>query len=498
MSDAMDLVVARGIAPMEDKTGDYYKLRDLVRSDQMDQMKLEAAKQAMPYAIDERRMAHEEAVQDFEDQKTLRQTLRNSGGNLAIALPQLIGQVGVKTWKPLQEFVSKQASEAATTAKNANEATKIEADFVGHIMAGVKEKDYDPHAFAAGLDTIAKTYPRRVPQINALIWQAGQDPREIPDIVDAGISGSGAAQEYLIKKQQADRAATEFGWKKQAQPFEQQKLEAEVAGMKVKNQLEQHKLDLIQNSKPEDMLATVDSIVDPTKHAALNLRTRSLVAFANSRGDIEGAKDIIVKAGEQATSEERHREDMDLRRQGLALTLRGQNMTDSRARELNEITRDTKPATEAERRSYGFYSRAKQASEDLEKFEGDMKAKGLFGQLWYEHAPNFVQSNDNQRYRQAQRAFTEARLRRDSGATIKDEEYVADAKTYFPQPGDTQEVLEQKRRARNAIIQTLRISSGRALREAGEEYTPPSPSPKPSASPKRGGARPPLSSFEKR
>lgn len=124
-----------------------------------------------------------------------------------------------------------------------------------------------------------------------------------------------------------------------------------------------------------------------------------------------------------------------------------------------------KPATGLEKRALNFFNRAQQADVDLEGMEDDIQQMGLFSQGWMALAPNFAQSQLGQSYTQAQRAFTEARLRKDSGAAIPPQEFENDRKTYFAQPGDSQETLEQKRRARAAILASLGFESGQALGE---------------------------------
>lgn len=131
-----------------------------------------------------------------------------------------------------------------------------------------------------------------------------------------------------------------------------------------------------------------------------------------------------------------------------------------------------RPVTGAERQGLSFYLRAKNASEDLARLEDGIVKAGPLEQAQLQWAPNMLQSDQQQLYRQGQRAFTEARLRKDSGATIKKDEYESDAKTYFAQPGDSLAVLEQKRRARAKVLDALKVTTGRAYAEHfGDEGT---------------------------
>jgi hypothetical protein len=65
-----------------------------------------------------------------------------------------------------------------------------------------------------------------------------------------------------------------------------------------------------------------------------------------------------------------------------------------------------------------------------------------------------------QQVEQAQRNFINAVLRRESGAVISDAEFDNAAKQYFPQPGDSPEVIAQKRANREQTIQALADSAG--------------------------------------
>jgi hypothetical protein len=149
--------------------------------------------------------------------------------------------------------------------------------------------------------------------------------------------------------------------------------------------------------------------------------------------------------------------------------------------------------TGSERSVLAFYNRAKDAEGTISApdqsgvtLEDKVAKGGLRTQLGLQYAPNIMQSSDQQAYRQAQRAFTEARLRKESGAAIPTSEYENDAKTYFAQPGDAPETIEQKRQKRQTVLEGLKFASGRAYDEFYGE---------------RGGAKPaqadPLGLFKK-
>lgn len=138
----------------------------------------------------------------------------------------------------------------------------------------------------------------------------------------------------------------------------------------------------------------------------------------------------------------------------------------------------SRPSLGAERTALAYFNRAKQASDDIGTMEEGIAKMGLAGQARLQMAPNFLQSPENQQYRQAQRAFTEARLRKESGAAIPTAEYENDSKTYFAQPGDGPDVIAQKREARQRVLEGLQFASGKAYEEFyGSPNQPRQPAP---------------------
>lgn len=136
--------------------------------------------------------------------------------------------------------------------------------------------------------------------------------------------------------------------------------------------------------------------------------------------------------------------------------------------------------TGSERQTLAYYNRAKDASETITKptadgtsLEDRVAKSGLGTQIGLQYAPNLLQTKDQQAYRQAQRAFTEARLRKESGAAIPTAEYENDSKTYFAQPGDTPDVIAQKRQARQVVLDGLKFGAGKAYGEFYGETTSP-------------------------
>jgi hypothetical protein len=132
----------------------------------------------------------------------------------------------------------------------------------------------------------------------------------------------------------------------------------------------------------------------------------------------------------------------------------------------------TRPVTGAERQSLSYFNRGQDALKTISapdtsgaSLEDRVAKSGLANQVGLQYAPNIMQTGEQQQYRQAQRAFTEARLRKESGAAIPTAEYENDAATYFAQPGDAPALIDQKRKARNVVLSGMKFASGRAYNE---------------------------------
>lgn len=77
---------------------------------------------------------------------------------------------------------------------------------------------------------------------------------------------------------------------------------------------------------------------------------------------------------------------------------------------------------------------------------------------------NFVVTPEYQQLQQAQRDFINAVLRRESGAVIADSEFANASQQYFPQPGDTPEVIAQKKANRETALEGIARAAGPAYK----------------------------------
>ena len=86
-------------------------------------------------------------------------------------------------------------------------------------------------------------------------------------------------------------------------------------------------------------------------------------------------------------------------------------------------------------------------------------------------AERSLMNPQQQMARQAQEDWVRAKLRKESGAAIGEKEMTDEIRTYFPQIGDSPEVIAQKTRARQTAINGMTTSAGTAMTQVKE--TPP-------------------------
>jgi len=120
--------------------------------------------------------------------------------------------------------------------------------------------------------------------------------------------------------------------------------------------------------------------------------------------------------------------------------------------------------TDAERVSQGYLHRMRQAEDTITQLGPMSEAPtGMEIGLGFlpgvgPEAANFARSPDRQKVYQAQEDWVRAKLRKESGAVIGDEEMKREIRTYFPLLTDGPEVIEQKRVARAAAERQMEIA----------------------------------------
>lgn len=117
-----------------------------------------------------------------------------------------------------------------------------------------------------------------------------------------------------------------------------------------------------------------------------------------------------------------------------------------------------KPLTEGQSKALLFGTRMQEANSILEELAQNGVTTSVPGSragYGLGAAINALQPADRQRLDQAKRDFLNAVLRRESGAVIADTEFNNGDKQYFPQPGDSEAVIAQKKRNREVAMRGI-------------------------------------------
>jgi len=154
----------------------------------------------------------------------------------------------------------------------------------------------------------------------------------------------------------------------------------------------------------------------------------------------------------------------------LALAAARGDKEAEKALELMRPPKAAKPPTGEQARALGFYHRAAQAAAELDRIETKIRGMGIVGQAWMNNAWNFLQPDDLQAYNNASQIFNEARLRKESGMTIRKDEEQSGRANFFIDTGDADTTIDQKIRARYGVLAELAKQAGPALlNDVGDE-----------------------------
>jgi hypothetical protein len=144
-------------------------------------------------------------------------------------------------------------------------------------------------------------------------------------------------------------------------------------------------------------------------------------------------------------------------------------------RDIAKAKEKPEKATEGQRLISGYAKRMDTAEDRLKELTTgkDAYEPGGFidrvaeGTLFF----NWMVSPEGQQYANAQKDWVRAKLRRESGAAIGDDEMAQEVKTYFPQPGDAEEVIKQKEERRKIATQGLKDAAGKAYKEEAKKVS---------------------------
>lgn len=293
----------------------------------------------------------------------------------------------------------------------------------------------------------------------------------------------GAQGKYNIAKDAADKAAT-AQYEQQQQEIDYQKAQLDAI-MPTLNKEEKAQA-LIQQSKLADRQTAINNGIEdkktiialataalknyPDDSAAHYAAQQALAESNKDKPDLATALSLVGRYQTDPMATQKAIADLAQTRAqtqaSLASTANSNaSATKTRAETAllnnpssgNIVTSAGKPLTDAQSTSLGYAKRVDQSSKIIDQLGSQFTgANSVVGGL----LPNTLKSEDRQKYEQAQQNFVNAVLRKESGAAIAQSEFDNARKQYFPQPGDTQGVVDQKKANRDLQYQNLLQDAG--------------------------------------
>lgn len=142
-----------------------------------------------------------------------------------------------------------------------------------------------------------------------------------------------------------------------------------------------------------------------------------------------------------------------------------------------QAIKGSKPLTEFQGKSTSFGLRADAASRIIDTVGKNGEVQPSLTKRAADAVPligsglgmvaNQFQTPEQQQVEQGQRDFINSVLRQESGAAISASEFDNARKQYFPQPGDSQQVIAQKKANREMAIDGFRLSAGPGAKNIG-------------------------------
>jgi len=156
----------------------------------------------------------------------------------------------------------------------------------------------------------------------------------------------------------------------------------------------------------------------------------------------------------------------EFKKQGLDIQQQGLELKE-------KLVGQGKTSTEGEKLSSGYASRMDNSENIMSGLTNEITGKPSITEATLASLPfvgevsaNAIRSPKRQMYRQAQEDWVRAKLRKESGATIPEPEMDREIRVYFPQIGDSDEVIKQKEESRQVARKAMKLAAGRAYQPA--------------------------------
>ena len=200
----------------------------------------------------------------------------------------------------------------------------------------------------------------------------------------------------------------------------------------------------------EQNLRTADQVVsgmEAQRGRDVTVRGQDLTAGTAAAGQAQAAREGALNRG---------------------VTTRGQDLADQRARDAAAAAAAKEKApSDTENVSAGYAARMRNSAQILGELEKagvgkpELKETALSA-VGSKMGANLSMSPDRQKFRQAQEDWVRAKLRKESGAVIADEEMDREIRVYFPQIGDDPGTVAQKADSRKQAEISMAQAAGKA------------------------------------
>lgn len=211
----------------------------------------------------------------------------------------------------------------------------------------------------------------------------------------------------------------------------------------------------------EKATVTFGQIMDSNEYSAKQKQQAIENVMANDKFTWQQKQDLIQNELDRTKLDSAQSNDTPTSYKEWALATNYGANGDSYSKWL--LDKGGKAPTANQSTSAGYTMRMKSSMDTINNLTSWYTSQNLLGQAFNTLAPSFLKSAEGQMIEQAQRDFINAKLRQESGAVISPTEFDNAKKQYFPQPGDTAEVIAQKQRNMTTALKGMVQQSGSAL-----------------------------------
>lgn len=223
-----------------------------------------------------------------------------------------------------------------------------------------------------------------------------------------------------------------------------------TAAAKVQSDKNKVMEDAVKGGATPEQLAAISAA--PDAQGAILAAGSSLQVATGEVGEFLATNRYLATIGQQPLTLKEYQNQSDARKEAIAAASRA--------------PASDKPPT-ATQVTYGNYApRIETAGNTIDALTPKLSSMSQVVFRAQQSLPSWAQSSDVQVYNQAKTNFINAVLRQESGAAISDSERASYDAQYFPQPGDSQEVIDSKAQNRAQVI-------GSYKNAAGPAYAPP-------------------------